>query len=148
MRRPVAVFEMLCVRACMPCSESLGELFAARGASGVIPPSLRRQASVRPPCCRRRDRVPRGADSYTIRYGMPTHNKISADTMKIFHCVLLWFAIATRCRAIVSSGKMKSVQAASDLAEQVAAQEGKGEIRIADLDFDLWTRMARSTLLS
>ena len=68
MRRPVAVFEMLCVRACMPCSESLGELFAARGASGVIPPSLRRQASVRPPCCRRRDRVPRGADSCTIRY--------------------------------------------------------------------------------
>jgi hypothetical protein len=70
MRRPVAVFEMLCVRACMPCSESLGELFAARGASGVIPPSLRRQASVRPPCCRRRDRVPRGADSYTIRYDL------------------------------------------------------------------------------
>ena len=40
MRRPVAVFEMLCVRACMPCSESLGELFAARGASGVIPRHL------------------------------------------------------------------------------------------------------------
>ena len=36
------VRDVLCVRACMPCSESLGELFAARGASGVIPPSSRR----------------------------------------------------------------------------------------------------------
>ena len=63
-----------CVRdAVCPCLHAvlreLGRAVCSPRREWCYPPvTFRRQASVRPPCCRRRDRVPRGADSCTIRY--------------------------------------------------------------------------------